>query len=81
MYVVRLRVVEHPDGRRRIVLLMREDGRYTYVEEALRGGLAEATEAQAWVVDENQPAAGLYATSGDAMDDAMKRFEGYRTVH
>ncbi|MBR0651657.1 hypothetical protein GXW78_18455 [Roseomonas terrae] len=81
MYVIRLRIVDHPDGRRRLVLLMREDGRYTYVEEELQGGLAEAAEPQAWAVDEQAPAAGIYGTSDDAMDDAMKRFDGYRTVH
>lgn len=78
---VRLRIVEHPEGRRRLVLLMREDGFYTFVEEELEGGLAEAAGPQEWVVNEGSLIAGLYGTSDDAMDDAMKWFEGYRSQH
>ncbi|MBW6400816.1 hypothetical protein KPL78_23345 [Roseomonas sp. HJA6] len=80
MYI-RLRIVEHPEGRRRLVLLMREDGLYTVIEEELRGGLAEAAGPQGWVVDEHSLVAGVCGTSDDAMDDAMKWFEGYRTLH
>jgi len=80
MYV-RLRIVEHPEGRRRLVLLMREDGRYTFIEEELQGGLAETAGPQEWVVNEHSLVAGVYGTSDDAMDDAMKWFAGYRTQH
>lgn len=78
---VRLRIVMHPEGRRRLVLLMTREGTYRFIEEELRGGLAEAAGPQEWVVNEASLVAGIYGTSDDAMDDAMKWFEGYRTVH
>jgi len=40
MYM-RLHIIKHPEGERRLVLLMCEDGLYSFIEEELRGGLAE----------------------------------------
>jgi hypothetical protein len=86
----RVKQLWHPDGVRRIVILRRDDGRHSFVEEALFGFTPPGEpvsdpydvdgEEAAWVQC-LKPAAGLYVTAEDAENDAVLWYEGYRTLN
>mgnify|MGYP001009152754 CR=1 FL=1 len=69
----RLRLIPHPDGNRRIVVLRRDDGLHRFIEEELIG--------EEWVPNERSVVAGLHGTAEDAEQDAVAWFAGHRTLH
>jgi len=86
----RVKLIWHAEGTRRIVVLRRDDGRHSFVEEARFGTTPEGEpvsepydvdgEDAAWVQC-LKPAAGLYPSAEDAENDAVLWYGGYRTLN
>jgi hypothetical protein len=86
----RVKIIPHPDGTRRILILRRDDGRHTFQEQERLGNAddrfgwmhaeAAADDGDPWI-RRNIGGPGPYGTAEDAETDALKWLEGYRVLH
>lgn len=86
----RLKVIWHPSGLRRLVILRRDDGHHTFIEEMRWEAAAEGeADSEPYFPDEDDTpwtqrlliGPGLYFSAEDAEQDAILWVEGYRTLN